>query len=339
MLSRIIRGRLNYRRGDLLLYIQEPNQKIMFDAVEIYEDSYDKAYHSGAYLQEDIINLLLDNDIWNPEMDKKYEVYKKNIEELKYAAYKNFFKKKDLQSIKFQIRNFETKMAQISTKKHSFDYLSCEGIANYSKWNWIIENSVFYRDNTPYSWREINLSTMVSYYETSTISSSKFREIARNDPWRSMWSAGKKTGNLFGIPSVDLSKDQLLLCGFSSMYDNVYESSDSPHEDVIDDDDCLDGWFIDQKRKMEEYKKEQNSSNLLSSKAANAKEVFLMANNEEDIANINGLNTLRSNQVRQERLNLVKENKIVNSDIEFSDVREDLMAQNNRAFIDKVKGK
>jgi hypothetical protein len=321
------------------LYIKEPSQKLIFDSSEIYEESYDKAYHSGAYLKEDVINLLLDYDIWNPNMDKDSNVYKKNIEELKYAAYKNYFKTKELNSIKYQIREYENKIGRIAEKKHSLDYLTCEGVANYSKWNWIIENSVFYRDGSRYSWNEIPLVLMVSYYENATISSCSFRKIARNDPWRSMWSAGKKTGNLFGVPSVDLSKDQLLLCGFSSMYDNVYESAESPNEQVIEDDDCLDGWFIDQKRKMEQYKKEQNAENLLSSKISNSKEVFFVAENEEDIDNIHSMNTPRMNQIRKDRLNLVQTNKIIASDLQFTDVQEEIMIQNNKSFTDKIKGR
>jgi len=339
LLSRIIRGRLNYRRGDLLLYIKEPTQELMFDSIEIYEEAYDKAYHSGVYLKEDIVQMLMDYNIWHPGLDKVAETHKKNIEELKFAAFKNFYNLKQLQGIKFQIRQEEKKLASIYAKKYSLDHLSCEGVASYTKWNWIIENSTFYRTGQKYDWKELTLINVVSHYESQVISNNVFRSIARNDPWRSMWVAGKKGGNLFGLPSCEYTKDQLLLCSFSCMYDNVYESSEAPDEKVIDDDDCLDGWFVDQRKKMEQFKKQQSADNLLSSKAGNSKEVFLMAQDIEDIDYIHSLNTDRANQVRKERLDLVQRNKIVSSDSEFTDIKQELITQNNKAFVEQLKGK
>ena len=40
------------------------------------------------------------------------------------------------------------------------------------------------------------------------------------------------------------------------MYDNVYESHERPNDKIIEDDDCLDGWFIVQRRKHEKDKNE-----------------------------------------------------------------------------------
>ena len=35
------------------------------------------------------------------------------------------------------------------------------------------------------------------------------------------------------------------------MYDNIQEAAETPSEDVINDDDVLDGWFIVQRKKRE----------------------------------------------------------------------------------------
>jgi hypothetical protein len=35
---------------------------------------------------------------------------------------------------------------------------------------------------------------------------------------------GKKTGNLFNKPSSMLTRDQIVLCSYSNMYDSVYEN-------------------------------------------------------------------------------------------------------------------
>ena len=97
----------------------------------------------------------------------------------------------------------------------------------------------------------------MDYYNSNQISSEQFRSVARSEPWRSMWNIGKKQGNAFGKAACDLTKDQVSLSSYSSMYDNVYESSEAPDEKVIEDDDCLDGWFISQRREYEKEKKKR----------------------------------------------------------------------------------
>ena len=135
-----------------------------------------------------------------------------------------------------------------------------------------------------------------------------------------------------------MTKDQSLLCSFSILYDNVYESMECPSEEIINDDDCLDGWFIEQRRKHENEKKQQKVNNLLDkAKAKNAGEVFLIASNNEDIDTINSLNTNRSNQVKQERMNLLNQKGTVNSDLEFRDVQQDLQTNSNKSFNNKTK--
>ena len=75
------------------------------------------------------------------------------------------------------------------------------------------------------------------------------------------------------------------------MYDNVQESHESPCEEVINDDECLDGWFIEQKRKIEKQKKQQEVDALTkNSKIANSQEVFVMASNQEAANQIYELN-------------------------------------------------
>jgi hypothetical protein len=43
------------------------------------------------------------------------------------------------------------------------------------------------------------------------------------------------------------------------MYDNVYESMECPPDEVIKDDDMLDGWFIQQHKDREKKLKEKST--------------------------------------------------------------------------------
>jgi hypothetical protein len=339
-LLRILKGRLTYRRGDLSLFIVEPNQDLMFKSIDIYDKAYEKAYGEGLYLKQDVEELLMTHNLWSPFEDQELEKLKKDNEELKYQCFKNYHKKRELSSLKMAIDINEKKYNKIAARKYQFDQLTCEGVASQIRWNWLIENSTFYQDESPYDWKHARLETLVKFYENSFITASDFRSIARLDQWRSMWNLGKKTGSLFDKPSYLLSRDQLTLCSYSTMYDNVYESPDCPDDKVIEDDYCLDGWFIDQKRKGEKYKKEKQSESVLTnSKIANSPEIFMVASDVSEIDTINSMNSHHSEMIKKERMQTIKNKGVVESDAHFSDVQEGLFMKSNESFIQHMRGK
>ena len=337
ILLRIMKGRLSYRERGLSLYIEEPNQNLMYDSIEIYEDAFEKAYINGVMLKEEMDNFLFEQELYTPFDDIEIQKLKKEHEELKLLAFKNTLNKRELNRVKFLLRDNEKKQSKIIYKKMQFSHLTCDGVASYSRWNWIIERSVFYSDGSRYLWKDLSVSSLMSYYESSSISMEDFRSVARSDYWRPIWNLGKKTGDLFDKPAFLMTKDQLALCSISTMYDNVYENPEAPSEKVIEDDDCLDGWFIDQKRKMEKQKKEQQVDQMLSnSKIANAGEIFLVANSNEEVKDIHSLNSPHMESARLGRMNTISQ-KGVASDLDFSDVKQDLTIQQNQMTVQNIR--
>lgn len=339
ILLRILKGRLPFRRGDLSLYIQEPDQDLMYASMEIYDKIYEQAYGNEVMIKEELQEFLFTNEFWSPFDDAELEKIKKQNEELKLQAFKNFFRKRELSGIKYLLRQNENKYSKLASKKYQFDHLTCDGVASYARWNWIIEQSVYNSIGEKYNWETYDVSLLMSYYESSAISTKNFRAVARSDEWRPIWNLGKKTGDVFGKPSYLLTRDQLLLCSFSSMYDNVYENPEAPDEKIIDDDDCLDGWFVDQKRKNEKMKKEQQANSMISNaKISNAGEVFVMASSPEEAESIHNLNSFQSEMVRKNRINTIKDKGVVDSDLHFADIRQEITIQQNQAFANHAKG-
>jgi len=336
-LLRIMKGRLNFRRGDLSLFILEPNQNLMLESVEIYEEAFKQAYFNGVYLQQEINDYNLEQGNWTPFDDKILEDLKKEVEDNKVNAFKSFYNKRALFGIKSKIRSIEYEIAKLSIKKSQYDKYTCENAANYARWNWIIENSTYYKStNKLYDWKHVNLTDLVSYYEDNSISSVDIRELARFDTWRSIWSVGKKTGNIFNECSSNYTKDQLALCGYSIMYDNVYESPEHPDEEIIEDDDCLDGWFIEQRRKSEKSRTEREvESKITNSKISNSNEIFVLASSEKEAERINLVNPPHIEQIKKQRMAVVQEKGNV-TDKDFIDVKMEMDMQATKAFINKM---
>ena len=66
------------------------------------------------------------------------------------------------------------------------------------------------------------------------------------------------------------------------MYSKIYEHPECPEDAIIEDDDALDGWMLNQQKENKKQKMEKGVDNLLGKKGQKAQEVFLMAKNEEE---------------------------------------------------------
>ena len=105
----------------------------------------------------------------------------------------------------------------------------------------------------------------------------------------------------------DVNKfDQKNLLAWSTMYDNIYESPDAPSEDVINDDDLLDGWTILQKKKREREKAQAELEAKMGDKAQGAGEIFLMAGSKNDAERIETMNDVNATMTKKERLHTIR---------------------------------
>lgn len=339
LLYRILQGRLRLKLGDLVLYIYEPSREILEESLDIYDEAYNKAYFGGIPIKSELIHTLVDNELWSPFDDREADKIEKEIEELKIQAYKNFFSSRQLSTIKMNLRMTERKLVRRRAKKMSLDHTSCEGVANFSRSVWIISNTTFFADGNPYDWKKYTISAIMDKYNEAQITAEQFRKIARTDPWRSMWSAGKKQSNIFGRPTCELTKDQLALCSYSTLYDNVFESHECPTDKIIEDDDCLDGWLISQRREAEKNKKQKERDDMIKNpKIKNSQEVFVMAKDQESANEIYALNDAMSRSIIKQRDAKIQAEGSLKF-TQLDDVQQDIAIQRTQQGIQQVKGR
>jgi len=340
ILYRIIKGRLRIKLGDLVLFVYEPTEDVLEESYEIYDEAYQKAYYSNVFVDQELRELLYDFRLWNPADDKEIKELDKKIEELKLDAYKSFFDTQKLNLIKMRLKLAERQKMDIVSRNKSLDHVSCRGAAEFARSAWIVENCTYRQDGSKFNWKNCSVSEVMGILSNKTITSKEFRMIARNDPWRSQWSIGKTAGDVFGKASVNLTSNQISLSSYSVMYDNVYESTERPNEKIIDDDVCLDGWFIEQKRKIEKQKKQQEVDALTkNSKISNSQEVFVMASNQEAANQIYDLNdpiarsTIRSRNAQIDQ---------ADGNLDFKqlhDIKQDIAMQNRQEGLSKMRGR
>ena len=121
------------------------------------------------------------------------------------------------------------------------------------------------------------------------------------------------------------------------MYDSIAESPESPSDEIILDDDMLDGWLIIQRRERELRTKQKAAEDIIGNeKIANSDEVYIVAKSEEDISNINELNDPQAKAIKHAREKaLLSEERTKQQDL--PDVAMDLQMQRNRAAVEAAK--
>jgi hypothetical protein len=338
-LYKIISGRTKLKMCGLFLYVYEPRHKLIAKSYEIYEETYEQAYMHGLYNDEEIKNILVDYDIWNPLNDQEIDKLKKELEDIKVQAYESCFKTKELRGCKLQISVIYKKLAGLYSKKTSLDHLSCKYVAENSRMQWLLLHSTRL-NGKKINDQDFDITKLYNLYVASSIDVPEIRELARYDNWRIVWSLNKNHGGkLFDRDPQDYSRDQLSLCSYSGMYDNVFEHPESPDEKVVNDDDCLDGWFITQKRKSEKNKKQRQTDDLIKNpKIKSAKEVFIMADNNKDAEAIQNMNDMMARSIIKQREDVINEKGRV-QDTDFADIKLENSIRSQQMLSDHLRKK
>jgi hypothetical protein len=209
--------------------------------------------------------------------------------------------------------------------RHSYDHVSCHGIANYAKLQFIIEYCVF-KGKKRYTWEDYSPYTFMSFQQDNLIKEEDIRELSHNYPWHPIWQAGKKIGDVFGKPAILLDFDQQRLVMWSSLYDNIQEQTDTPPQDVIDDDDALDGWLSIKRKERGEANFNSNNE-----KIDNAQEIYVPVSNKEDAEKVDRLNSQFSRTLKKQRFNVIKQKGEIKEQ-DLPDIQQEIMMEYNRRF-------
>lgn len=334
-LYRIIRGRLRINVDGFVFYINEPSAALIDESYQIYDEVYENAYMNNVYIDAELETVLINNDVWTPFHESQAEQLKKQLDNKKVEAFESFFNTKKLKQIKFQIFELNKSYNKMMLQKHALDSSTCHSIAEQARWEWLLDKCIFDLSNN----LVVGNKKVIEQYKSSLISQEELRIIARHPTWRTMWAASKRCGGLFSKPATELTRDQITLCSLSMMYDNVYEHPECPDDKIIEDDDCLDGWFIVQKRNQEADKKNKAAKSVVSNdKIRNAREQFIMVDSEESAKEVLDLNSPIVKSVITQREQLVEQKGQV-KDLEFNDVKQDIQLQVNKSVVDRVKGR
>ena len=307
------------------------------ESCEVYDRSYYEAINDDIMTQEECSEWMIENYLWTYEEELKIKELNNEIENLKINVYKKYNNTRLRESARIYLRAAEEGLKDLENKKNAYYANTCEGIAQLDKSMFLLE-ACSYVGGEKLDSESIELNNLLNKYYSLILKESDSREIARSEPWRSMWSLREtNTFKLFNNKDRELSIDQKNLLIWSRMYDNIQESMDCPSDKVIEDDDALDGWFIEQRRKNEREKAvgliEDSMNN---DKIKNSQEIIVFADNKTDAETIHEMNSPNAKVIKQERKQVVKE-KGSAVDLDFADQKMRLGNMAHEQFKNKFR--
>jgi len=339
-LSRILSGEFIFVFDNIKYKLIYPNTNLKYQA-EIYaQELYDNNKYYEWLDDNDILYWLVDVGLWPSNGDNILSQLEKQIEDSKVDLYNNYLNPNKLKNIRKSLNVAKNRYNKLYSIRHSLDHVSLQGYCNILKNEFIILNSLYKYDYPLYDDIE-NLdynfiSNISNFINDNIIDISTFRILAKNELWRSYWSANKDL--VFDKATTNWTDEQKTLVVISKMYDSAYEHPECPPDNVIEDDDMFDGWMIIQKRENEKNRKNNRNNKMLEDKKiGNAKEVFLVANSKEEAQNIYDLNDVQSRHIIKERNQAIFSSDKSVSDTQLPDVQRDLIMQNNQKFIQSRK--
>jgi len=273
---------MRHSKGNFI--IKSPDKHIKYEANFVFLEELKEACFQDLFTPEEIVGFMFYHGLWDHDKETELLTLPEEIEDLKIEIYKNFHGKTT--SLRRDLARKKNRLEVLNQEKHRYDHYTTTGYATYSKSHFILENTVYYRD-VKYDFSEVSDYTFLSFINENMIAETEMRAIARSEPWSSVFEM-RKNGILFS----EETDDQKRLVIYNSMYNSIRESSNAPSEDIIADDDALDGWMIKQKRESQ-AEKERNffESRTKNKKILSAQEVFMPASSIEEARKIERLNS------------------------------------------------
>lgn len=300
---RIINGYYTITVDNIHYKIILPITDVKRDAHQVYLKTLDEyKYDTSSWISESAIkNLLNIYNIWNNNQEEILQKLINDLEKAKINLFQNYFNESSKSSLKDLIVNINNQINILYNKKHYFDYLTLEHYAQNIKNQYLIANMVHTLDNKKIFdyelFDDINsilIEKLLLEIHKNTIDTTSLKKLARHEMWRSLWNISKE--NVFESTVRNWTDEQKSLVNFSKVLDSIREHMEAPAEEIINDDDALDGWILYQNEKNNKEKKKKQISERFGLDKKRGDEVFLITKDKTEAKSIYGLNDANTNK-------------------------------------------
>lgn len=325
LIDRIISGYQLIKYNNIFYKLIKPTIDLKIAANILRQDTYNDNLYSGLLSKENLKDFLVSSGIISDNFDEQLKITEKRLEKAKIDLFKNFYSPKLKSKAKNTIKSLNHTINTAYSQKHAFDFLSLENYCDNIKNEFIIAKTLYDKhddlvfDNYP-NICYVKFNDIAQIIASNLISVSEYKRIARSEEWRKIYSPSYSS--IFPGSASEYSEEQKALLNITRMYDKIYEHPECPEQDLIEDDDALDGWMLYHQEQNKKQKMEKGVDKSLG-KHAGAGEVFVMTGqNQEDINKVLELNSQAALNKIKSRTS-IEEGKVL-EDTEFSDTRNEI---------------
>lgn len=333
LIHRILSGKNIFSYNNSRYELHKPSLELKLRSDLIYQEAYDNNLYNNFWLLEDIPNLAIEIGLLNYSYKEQLQQTEKRLDNAKLELFKEYFDFKKRQKNRLNISRVKKEHTNLYASIHYLDYLSLEHFCEKIKNEFLISKTLYFSHNLELVFGDnieyLLFNNIMTEISSHIIQIEAYKEIARHEYWKNLWS-----NNRFKIldePVNQWSDEQKTLFNISFMYEKIYEHPECPVDEIINDDDALDGWMIHQKRENLKQKQEKGVDNILSDKVKNSAEVFLMAPSNDQAQSITELNSEQSLRIMKQKIDFVKSQEGPVKEVQLPDVKQ--------RIIEQIKGK
>jgi hypothetical protein len=262
--ARIVSGEIGYYIEGRRYTIRGPTIQAQLLAEELYQETLADALASGLFDEQQLFGFLILNGLWLESDVTDQELIEKDIESCKIEIYNNFNKENERELFRNNLKDRLRRRNELLNKRHAYDHLSAMGLALISRHRFLTGCSIYRPDGRPFWQNPLKdyhrkcghvVETALNTISLAKLGEADYRELARNDPFRSVWICKDHSGaGIFGKAACNMTDEQKSICMWANFYENIGNHPEKPSDEVMDDNDALDGWCILQKNKPKEEK-------------------------------------------------------------------------------------
>lgn len=308
-----------------------------YRAQEIYRKSYSEALEDGLMPAEELESWMFETGLLTKADSISIEKTQRDIDQFKKDIYNNFHEPAKREHIRKFLRGAEGFWFKKQLEKAEYATMTADNAAKTDVALFLMRTRTF-KDNKPYTFDNIPIEVVLEYFTNSILTEQQIRELAQNEPWKTMWTVRDNIKSLLALDEgYEVTVNQKALLQWSQVYDNIQESIDCPSNEIIADNDALDGWFLIEHDKREKNKSENDfDKKTKSDKIKKSSEVFVMANSEQGRQRVENMNNTHSNNIKKQRFNTIKKHGTAQQQ-DFADEKLKIRTQATQKFKDAVR--
>ena len=317
-------GKVYFKHKGKKYCFRTPTLQEKRKSINVYHSIMNAEKYQDWLREGGVENFLIFSNCWSRSTPSTIKQIEKQLDRAKMNLYvnrKNYAQVKNAREI---IQGFKKRLEKIMSHKYSVQTNTLEYYANTIKSEYLISQCLTQNDKPvflfKYDSRPEEYKPLTEKCVELRPDMDEIKTVARSNLWKGYWNIGKTS--VFSKPVMQLSDEQKSLINYTMMYDNIMEHPEAPEEEVLADEDMLDGWIVYQKDKEKREKMEANTSQVHSG----ASEVFLMANNQSDLDTIYSMNDMEANSIIKAREKAVREKGSVDM-TDLPDVQRDINEQ------------